>query len=48
MHTPSKRFRTAALAAAGVTDVNVSFPAPTVAETLERMERFAAEVMANA
>lgn len=38
----------AALAAAGVTDVNVSFPAPTVAETLERMERFAAEVMANA
>lgn len=34
-----------ALAAAGVGDVNVSFPAPTVAETLERMERFAQEVM---
>lgn len=35
----------AALKAAGVTDVNVSFPAPTVAETLEKMERFAKEVM---
>ncbi len=34
-----------ALAAAGVGDVNVSFPAPTVAETLERMERFGQEVM---
>lgn len=34
-----------ALAAAGVGDVNVSFPAPTVAQTLERMERFAQEVM---
>jgi probable F420-dependent oxidoreductase len=37
----------AALKAAGVTDVNVSFPAPTVSETLERMERFAKEVMAR-
>ncbi len=37
-----------ALAAAGVTDVNVSFPAPTAAETLEKMERFAAEVMRKA
>jgi probable F420-dependent oxidoreductase len=35
----------AALKDAGVTDVNVSFPAPTVAETLEKMERFAKEVM---
>jgi probable F420-dependent oxidoreductase len=35
----------ATLAAAGVTDVNVSFPAPSVDETLERMERFAKEVM---
>ena len=37
----------AALKQAGVTDVNVSFPAPTVAETLDRMERFAREVMAR-
>lgn len=36
------------LAAAGVGDVNVSFPAPTVTETLERMERFAKEVMSKA
>jgi probable F420-dependent oxidoreductase len=36
------------LKSAGVTDVNVSFPAPTVPETLERMERFAKEVMAKA
>lgn len=35
----------ATLAAAGVQDVNVSFPAPTVQETLERMERFSREVM---
>ncbi|MDX2157909.1 MAG: LLM class F420-dependent oxidoreductase [Hyphomicrobiaceae bacterium] len=35
----------ATLAAAGVTDVNVSFPAPTVQETVEKMERFAEEVM---
>lgn len=34
-----------ALKAAGVASVNVSFPAPTVTETLERMERFAKEVM---
>lgn len=33
------------IAAAGVGDVNVSFPAPTVSETIARMERFAAEVM---
>ncbi|MGE0700043.1 MAG: TIGR03619 family F420-dependent LLM class oxidoreductase [Hyphomicrobiaceae bacterium] len=38
----------AALKAAGVGDVNVSFPAPTVQETLKRMERFAAEVMRKA
>ncbi len=35
----------AAMKAAGVGHLNVSFPAPTVAETLERMQRFAAEVM---
>ncbi|MEZ5816985.1 MAG: LLM class F420-dependent oxidoreductase [Hyphomicrobiaceae bacterium] len=35
----------AALKAAGVGDVNVSFPAPTVQETLDKMERFAKEVM---
>ena len=35
----------ATLAAAGVTDVNVSFPAPTVQATVEKMERFAKEVM---
>ena len=37
-----------ALSAAGIGDLNVSFPAPTVAETLERMERFASEVMGRA
>lgn len=37
----------AALKASGVGHINVSFPAPTVAETLERMERFASEVMRN-
>lgn len=36
------------LAEAGVGDVNVSFPAPTVQETVDRMERFAAEVMNRA
>ncbi len=36
-----------ALKAAGIGDLNVSFPAPTVNETLERMERFASEVMAK-
>ncbi len=35
----------AALKAVGVMDVNVSFPAPTLAATLEKMERFAKEVM---
>ncbi|MBS0241360.1 MAG: TIGR03619 family F420-dependent LLM class oxidoreductase [Proteobacteria bacterium] len=35
------------LKAAGVGDVNVSFPAPTVAETVAKMERFAKEVMAK-
>jgi probable F420-dependent oxidoreductase len=34
-----------ALEASGVQDVCVSFPAPTVKETLERMERFATEVI---
>jgi len=35
----------ATLAAAGIGDVNVSIPAPTVQETLDKMERFAREVM---
>jgi probable F420-dependent oxidoreductase len=35
------------LKSADVVDVNVSFAAPTVAETIARMERFAAEVMAK-
>lgn len=37
----------ATLQAAGIGDVNVSFPAPTVQETLDKMERFAKEVMAK-
>ncbi|MEZ5855639.1 MAG: TIGR03619 family F420-dependent LLM class oxidoreductase [Hyphomicrobiaceae bacterium] len=37
----------AAMKAAGIADLNVSFPAPTVNETVERMERFASEVMSK-
>ncbi|MFV0295314.1 MAG: TIGR03619 family F420-dependent LLM class oxidoreductase [Hyphomicrobiaceae bacterium] len=37
----------ATLKASGITDINVSFPAPTLAETLDRMARFQSEVMAK-
>jgi hypothetical protein len=43
--TEQMREDVATLEAAGVGDVNVSFPAPTVQETLDKMERFAKEVM---